>query len=61
MHKNELRVGNDRAEAVKLKVYIKGKNAKKFRQEWSMVRKMGDSKRHCTHYQPVLENNILRP
>lgn len=38
MHKNELLVGLTGAVGVKLMVYLKGKNAKSFGREWSMVR-----------------------
>ena len=53
MHKNELLVGITGAVAVKLLVYMKGKNAKKFREgvEYGSA-KMGDGKRHCTLYRP---------
>ena len=53
MHKNELLVGITGAVAVKLLVYMKGKNAKKFRQgvEYGSAR-WGTAKRHCTLYRP---------
>ena len=60
MHKNELLVGITGAVAVKLLVYMKGKNAKKFRQgvEYGSAR-WGTAKDIAPFIDPVFENNIL--
>ena len=60
MHKNELLVGITGAVAVKLMVYMKGKNAKKFRQgvEYGSAR-WGTAKDIAPFIDPVFENNIL--
>ena len=60
MHKNELLVGLTGAVAVKLMVYMKGKNAKKFRQgvEYGSAR-WGTAKDIAPFTDPVFENNIL--
>ena len=60
MHKNELLVGITGAVAVKLMVYMKGKNAKKFRQgvEYGSAR-WGTAKDIAPFINPVFENNIL--
>ena len=60
MHKNELLVGLTGAVAVKLMVYMKGKNAKKFRQgvEYGSAR-WGTAKDIAPFIDPVFENNIL--
>ena len=60
MHKNELLVGITGAVAVKLMVYMKGKNAKKFRQgvEYGSAR-WGTAKDIAPFIAPVFENNIL--
>ena len=60
MHKNELLVGITGAVAVKLMVYMKGKNAKKFRQgvEYGSAR-WGTAKNIAPFIDPVFENNIL--
>lgn len=60
MHKNELLVGLTGAVAVKLMVYMKGKNAKKFRQgvEYGSAR-WGTAKDIAPFIAPVFENNIL--
>ena len=60
MHKNELLVGITGAVAVKLMVYMKGKNAKKFRQgvEYGSAR-WGTAKDIAPFIIPVFENNIL--
>ena len=59
MHKNELLVGITGAVAVKLLVYMKGKNAKKFRQgvEYGSAR-WGTAKDIAPFIDPVFENNI---
>ena len=59
MHKNELLVGITGAVAVKLMVYMKGKNAKKFRQgvEYGSAR-WGTAKDIAPFIAPVFENNI---
>lgn len=60
MHKNELLVGLTGAVGVKLMVYLKGKNAKKFRQgvEYGSAR-WGTAKDIAPFIDPVFENNIL--
>ena len=60
MHKNELLVGITGAVAVKLMVYMKGKNAKKFRQgvEYGSAR-WGTAKDIAPFIDPIFENNIL--
>ena len=60
MHKNELLVGITGAVAVKLLVYMKGKNAKKFRQgvEYGSAR-WGTAKDIAPFIDQVFENNIL--
>ena len=59
MHKNELLVGITGAVAVKLMVYMKGKNAKKFRQgvEYGSAR-WGTAKDIAPFIDPEFENNI---
>ena len=59
MHKMNCWLGLQDAGAVKPLVYMKGKNAKKFRREWSMVHKMGTAKDIAPFIDPVFENNIL--
>ena len=60
MHKNELLVGLTGAVGVKLMVYLKGKNAKKFRQgvEYGSAR-WGTAKDIAPFIDPIFENNIL--
>ena len=60
LYKNELLVGITGAVAVKLMVYMKGKNAKKFRQgvEYGSAR-WGTAKDIAPFIAPVFENNIL--
>jgi len=60
MHKNKLLVGLTGAVGVKLMVYLKGKNAKKFRQgvEYGSAR-WGTAKDIAPFIDPVFENNIL--
>ena len=60
MHKNELLVGLTGAVGVKLMVYLKGKNAKKFRQgvEYGSAR-WGTAKDIVPFIDPIFENNIL--
>ena len=60
MHKNELLVGLTGALGVKIMVYLKGKNAKKFRQgvEYGSAR-WGTAKDIAPFIDPVFENNIL--
>ena len=60
MHKNELLVGLTGAVGVKIMVYLKGKNAKKFRQgvEYGSAR-WGTAKDIAPFIDPIFENNIL--
>ena len=60
MHKDELMVGLTAAVGVKLMVYLKGKNAKKFRQgvEYGSAR-WGTAKDIAPFIDPIFENNIL--
>ena len=60
MHKNELLVGLTGAVGVKFMVYLKGKNAKKFRQgvEYGSAR-WGTAKDIAPFIDPIFENNIL--